>query len=173
MDSLWEESMADSLKSSNINVQESYVDAVNNAVPRSITNSTVKCICVLSRFFGFNDVVTEKLYQAKKYRHYVVCKTLYHKKFVLDEYERQVVLWDTYLDIFSDTSLPTTREYMDNNFDLLNLIIEKKAYEELSNDRFMILSSLCFRSIAFVHNLRILLFHFEVPSKHFLYRDQK
>ena len=59
------------------NLQKSYVEAVNKAVEKSITSSTVKCICAFSTLYGLNDSVTSKLYTAKKYKYYVLCKALY------------------------------------------------------------------------------------------------
>lgn len=134
IDSAWEEKIYDSIRT-NSTLQKSYVDALNNAVQKSITNNTVKCICSFSSYYALNDIVTAKLYAAKKYSHYVLCKALFHKRFILDVPDRIDTLWDTYMEIFAGSNHPTTREYMANNLDFLKLIIEKKAYTGLSNDR--------------------------------------
>lgn len=141
MDSAWEESIGDTIKS-NSSLQKSYVSAVNNAVASSITRSTVKCICSFSSFYGLNDTVTEKLLLTKKYKHYVLCKTLHHNKFILDRPDQLENLWETYMEIFSGSNHPKTRGHMDNNLDLLRLIMEKKAYTNLSNERRNVLSKI-------------------------------
>lgn len=141
MDSAWEESMLDTIKSVN-SLRESYISAVNSAAKRSITRSTINCICSFSNFYGLNDTVTNKLLSAKKYKHYVICKTLYHDKFVLDRSDQIESLWETYMEIFAGTNNPITRGHMDNNLDLLRLIMAKKAYSILTNERRNILSKI-------------------------------
>lgn len=139
MDSAWEESIGDTIKS-NSNLQKSYISAVNNAIASSITRSTVKCICSFSTIYGLSDTVTEKLLLTKKYKHYVLCKTLHHDKFILDGPDQLENLWETYMEIFAGSNHPQTRSHMDNNLDLLRLIMEKKAYTSLSNERRNVLS---------------------------------
>lgn len=139
LDSSWEDNISDTIRA-NGNLQKSYIEAVNKAVEKSITSSTVKCICAFSIFYGLNDSVTAKLYMAKKYKHYVLCKALYHKQFTLDGSEKIDILWETYMEIFSGTNNRDVREYMDSNHEMLKLIMDKKAYTNLTNER---LNALC------------------------------
>lgn len=44
------------------------------------------------------------------------------------------------MEIFAGSNHPQTRGHMDNNLDLLRLIMEKKAYTSLSNERRNVLS---------------------------------
>ena len=141
LDSAWEESIFDTIRI-NGTLQKNYIEAVNNAAEKSLTGSTVKSICSFSTFYSLNDVVTRRLYVAKKYKHYVICKTLYHKRFILDEPEKTEVLWETYMEIFSGLNHRDIREYLDNNGDFLNLIMEKKSYIGLSNERRNVLAKI-------------------------------
>lgn len=138
LDSSWEDNIYDTIRTSS-NLQKSYVEAVNKAVEKSITSSTVKCICAFSTLYGLNDSVTSKLYTAKKYKYYVLCKALYHKRFTLDNSERIDILWETYMEIFTGTNNRDIREYMDSNHDMLKLIMNKKAYTNLTNERLNVL----------------------------------
>lgn len=141
MDSAWEESIEDTIKS-DINLQQSYISAVNHAVAKSITKSTIKCICAFPSFHALNDAVTEKLLSSKRYKHYILSKTLYHDKFTLDGPAHRENLWETYLEIFSDSDYPKTRGHMENNHEFLKLIMERKAYTELSNERRSVLAKI-------------------------------
>ena len=134
MDSAWEESICDEVKS-NSTLQKSYIDAVNHAVDGSITKSTIRCICLIPSFYPLKDTVTKKLYATKNYKHYILCKTLYHDVFILDGPDQIENLWETYMEIFAGSNHPKTRGHMDNSQDLLRLIMEKKAYTGLSVER--------------------------------------
>lgn len=138
LDSIWEESILDTIKS-NSNLQNSYVAAVNKAVISSITKSTIKNICSFTTFYALNDLVTAKLFSTKNYKHYVICKTLYHNRFILDKIEYRENLWETYMEIFSGINHPKTRVHMDNNHEFLKLVMEKKDYSNLSNERRVVL----------------------------------
>lgn len=141
MDSTWEDSILNSVQS-NLTLQKSYIDAVNKSDGNSITNSTIKCICSFSNFYALKDIVTSRLYTAKKFMHYVICKTLYHKRFILDSSAKIEHLWETYMTIFSGSNHLDIRGYMDRNMDFLKLIMDKKAYTSLSNERRMVLSKI-------------------------------
>ena len=139
LDSAWEEQICDTVKG-NSTYTKNYLSAVNSAVCKSITLNTIKCICSLSGYYALNSNITERLYNAKKYLHYVLSKALYNQCFVLDDAARIDILWSTYLEIFSGTNHPTTRGYMDNNLDFLKVVMERKGYIGLTRDRRMVLS---------------------------------
>lgn len=139
MDSAWEEQIYDTVKG-NSTYTKNYISAVNSAVRKSITLNTIKCICSLPGYYALNNTITERLYIAKKYSHYVLSKALFNKRFILDDAERIDMLWPTYLEIFSSTNHPVTRGYMDNNLDFLKLTIDRKGYVGLSRERRMIFS---------------------------------
>lgn len=141
MDSAWEESIETVIKS-NSTLQKSYIEAANHAVYNSITKSTIKCICSFSAVYALNDIITARLLLAKKYMHYVLSKTAYHKKFILDAPEQIDNLWETYLEIFTSSSYPNIRDCMDSNLDFLEMIMEKGAYTTLSNERRNILAKI-------------------------------
>ena len=139
LDSSWEDIIYDTVRT-NITLQKGYIEAVNKSASRLIRNNTIKIICSFSTFYALNDRVTEGLYRAKQYKHYVVCKSLFHKRFELDTSERINVLWETYMEIFSGSSHRETRELMDGNYELIKMIMDKRDYTSLSNERRTILA---------------------------------
>lgn len=139
MDSAWEDQICDTIKS-NSTYTTNYLSAANSAVDKTITLTTIKCICSLTGYHALNHNITERLYNAKKYSHYILSKALHNKCFILDDAERIDTLWPTYLEIFSGTIHPTTRGYMDNNLDFLKVVMERKGYIGLSRDHRMVLS---------------------------------
>ena len=141
MVSSWEDSFGDILRT-NTNIQNSYIDAVNNAVKDSITNSTVKCVCSIPTFHPLNDRVTNRLYIAKKYTYYVVCKTLYNKRFILDTSDKLECLWDTYMQIFTGANYRSIKEYMQKNHHFLRVIMNNKSYVTFSVEHRNILAGI-------------------------------
>lgn len=141
LDSAWEDIIYETVRT-NITLQKSYIEAVNKSASRFVRNNTIKTICSFSTFYALNNRVTESLYRAKQYKHFVICKSLFLKQFALDTSERVDVLWETYMEIFSGSNHGEVREFMDSNYELIKMIMDKKAYISLSNERRNILAKI-------------------------------
>lgn len=151
LDSAWEEQICNALKNNNT-YAVNYLSAANHATRQSITASTIKCICAIPGYHALNHNLTERLYTAKKYAHYVVSKALFNSAFILDDDERADQLWTTYMEIFTGSVHRQTKEHMDNNLAFLQAIQNRKAYISLPNDRRMVVSKIpqdsdCLRNV--------------------------
>lgn len=113
---------------------QSYYTKIINDNAKSLTSTTLKNLYSFRTYYAMNDKVTERYYRDKKFVHYVVSKSNYHKRFVMDSGERFEILWPVYVDIFSKNNFTNTCSYMSNNHDFLRMIIKRKSYEGLSED---------------------------------------
>ncbi len=129
-DSNFESSITDDL-SNDQKLQQYYVDIINDNA-KSITAVTLKNLYSFSTYYAMNDIVTDRYYKDKKFIRYIVSKTLFHNRFDIDSGEKFDLLWPIYVDIFGENRFPNICSYMSNNTEFLRLIIEKKAYEGLS-----------------------------------------
>lgn len=141
LDSSWEEIISDTVRT-NTNLQKSYIEAVNKSSLNPVRSSTIRLICSFSSFYALNDIVTEGLYRLKQYKHYVICKSLFHKQFTLDQPERADAIWEIYMEIFSGSIHRGVRDLMDGNYELIKMIMERKSYTSFSNERRNILSKI-------------------------------
>lgn len=111
---------------------QSYYSEIVNSNAKFMTSITLKNLCSFNKYYAMNDIVTERYYRDKKYTHYIVSKTLFHKKFIIDSGEKFEILWPIYIKIFSENNLKRTCEYMSANYDFLRLIIKRKVYDGFS-----------------------------------------
>lgn len=144
LDSVLESSLADDLED-NTDLQREYVNAVNIislSNPKSITATTLKNLYSLNLVYSMNDVVTDRYYRDKKYDFYVVSKTNYHKKFVIDSLDKAEVLWPIYVKLFKQNYYKNACRYMSNNHDFLTKLMENNEYVNCDKDTRMCMSAI-------------------------------
>ncbi len=116
-------------------LKDKYINFVNGQ--DAITNETYTNIIKLSFIYVYSDVVLEKLYQRKQYRTYVSSITQSNGRFDVEQ-DKIDTLWPTYVDMFLSDSYEYTRGKMNENHKFKEMLIEKKAYEGITDkiDRF-------------------------------------
>ena len=127
MDSVFEDELQGALESTE-SLGKGYIEAVNNCNNSTITATTIRCICCLSKIYALKPKVTERLFAMKKYRIYVISKMLHNRKFVLDDRERMDILWSTYMAIFTEATSESVKKYMCDNIAFLEEMMVRKAY---------------------------------------------
>lgn len=141
LDSSWENEILQEINS-NEQLQAQYINAVNEACARSITNTTIKTLCSLNKIYPMPSRITNRLFMQKRYKHYIVSKTLFDKVFTIETEEKGDVLWVEYLKILKESIHHITIEYMCNNKEFLRMIMEKKEYIGMKEDVRLKLSSI-------------------------------
>lgn len=138
LDSGYETSITEDLIN-NKDLQRAYVEIINSGA-KNLTKATLKNLYSFNLIYGMNDVVTERYYRDKKYTYYIVSKTLFHKKFIIDSDERLETLWPVYIDVLCKNNYDPIHSYMSNNLDFLTMIMKRKEYEGFDEDTRMFLT---------------------------------
>lgn len=138
LDSGYETSITEDLIN-NKDLQKAYVEIINSGA-KNLTKVTLKNLYSFHLIYGMNDVVTERYYRDKKYIYYIVSKTLFHKKFIMDSEERLETLWPVYIDILCKNNYVPIPSHMSNNLEFLTMIMKRKEYEGFDEDTRMFLT---------------------------------
>ena len=138
-DSTFDITLGSALKN-NTSLQEEYIGALTKCNIKSVTSSTVRLLRSLSKVYALPDIFTDKVFFHKEYKYYIVSKTWYHGKFVIESGDKFDLLWPYYVEIFASPSYPKTRKYMADNEKFIEMVISKKAYEDFPKENFMMLN---------------------------------
>jgi hypothetical protein len=95
---------------------------------QSINMTVAKNIWMLKRVDIYSNAINEKMYETKHYEIYISSKTASMEKFEIED-QRKEVLWSVYVKMFHSPSQERTQNYMKENKEFLNELIEKSAYE--------------------------------------------
>lgn len=133
IDSTWEANMRSELKT-NKSLRDSYIAAVNSSP--AILKSTITTLCNIGFTYKMNENIIQRLYEEKCYEQYVACRTYKSGKFEIED-ERLDVLWPVYEKLFKGERFPFLREHMIKNRRFLDVLMRKKAYEGMAEDRLL------------------------------------
>lgn len=142
LDSVWETSLMDDLKSDK-DLQAEYIKAVKNSDPsKPITKITVQILCSLGTIYSMDERVYQRYFDFKYYQEYVVCKTITHSAFELETGERGDLLWPIYLEIFGHSTYKDAKKYMGQNHLFLERIMKENAYVGMDQESLLYLTSI-------------------------------
>lgn len=114
------------------NMESRYVTLVKRKLgPPSISSSTIEMLKSFSKYYSFSNYsgINNKLFEDEEYEYYVVSKTLFSKRFIMETGERLEKIWPTYIEIFSNPSrLSQTVSYMKANKEFLEKIMKSGIY---------------------------------------------
>jgi hypothetical protein len=96
---------------------------------QSINMTVAKNIWMLKRVDIYSNAINEKMYETKHYETYISSKTASMEKFEIED-ERKEVLWSVYVKMFHSPYRERTQNYMKENKEFLNQLIEQSAYEK-------------------------------------------
>lgn len=88
------------------------------------------------------EEVQNKLFEAKKYTEYVVCKTLKLQKFEIETGDNEKLLWPIYLEIFGKSNFSRTRAYMAANQEFLAKIMKDESFVGMNDEAVMCLAAM-------------------------------
>lgn len=128
------------------NMETRYIALIKRRLgPSSISSTTIEMIKSFSKYYSFSDYsgINDKLFENEEYEYYVVSKTLFSKKFVMETGIRLEKVWPTYIEIFSNPSrLSQTISYMKANKEFLEKIMISRIYTGFSEAALEQLSSI-------------------------------
>lgn len=96
---------------------------------KRITNEMLVNLHAMNLWYSMPPHVTKKLYNKKRYKYYVVAKTMFEHKFSFER-DKLDVLEKAYNDIFfsSEKAFPDVKKYMANDFEFVSYMCEGKKY---------------------------------------------
>ena len=128
------------------NMESRYVSLVKRKLgPPSVSSTTIEMLKSFSKYYSFSDYsgINDKLFNDEEYEYYVVSKTIFYKRFVMETGVRLEKIWPTYIEIFSNPSrLSQTISYMKANKEFLEKIMRSSIYTGFSEAALEQLSSI-------------------------------
>lgn len=128
------------------NMESRYVSLVKRKLgPPSVSSTTIEMLKSFSKYYSFSDYsgINDKLFNDEEYEYYVVSKTIFYKRFVMETGVRLEKIWPTYIEIFSNPSrLSQTISYMKANKEFLEKIMTSGIYTGFSEAALEQLSSI-------------------------------
>jgi len=123
----------------NKSLRDSYIAAVNSSP--TILKSTITTLCNIGFVYKMNERIIQRLYEEKYYEQYVAFRTHKSGQFEI-EVERLDVLWPIYEKLFKVERFPFLCEHMAKNRRFLDMLMHKKAYEGMAEERLISFSVL-------------------------------
>lgn len=108
-------------------LRKKYVELINSL--SVVSQEIIKNIQLMQTKYGYSEAINEKLFQQRDYETYVVSKTLKNSIFIFEK-DKLDEIGETYKYIFNQSNYKVTQNYMMNNLEFMNWLVQEKAYEE-------------------------------------------
>jgi len=141
LDNNWENEIQQDLID-NTQLREQYIQAVNHACAKSMTQTTIKNLCSFSIIYAMAPHVTDLLFKNKKYNNYIVSKILWEKIFTMETGDRGSILWPYYVQVFKSNNYTEAKGYIRKNGTFLRELMNKKEYVGMDADTRLLMAGI-------------------------------